>query len=151
MRFSIAITFGIFLLFISQVHAFGVERTASDEFEIKKEYNRSRVDDFYRRFVEMDRKDAERRQGEQAMRDQRKVKAKAYEEARREYVKNRKAKPKVSSQAWEAEIKERQRIQEQKRKDYVQRRKDLERMMKSLGRIPEEDEYDLNLQPETGE
>lgn len=146
-----ALIFGPLLLFFTVAHAFTTERTANEEFEIKKQYNRSRVDDFYRRFVELDRKDAERRRGEQDMRNERKNKAKAQEEARREYVKNKRAKPQVSPTAWGAEIKERQLAYERHRKDYVQRRKELERMMKTLGQIPEEDEYDLYQEPETGE
>ncbi len=123
-------------------HAF--EQDAEDEFAIKREHEMNKIEDFYTRLNDIDRMDAERRSGEAEMRKYRKEVATENEAARQEYVRLRKAKPHEDPTAWEQELIERKREYEKSRKSFVQRRDEMNRALKSVGKIPEDDEYDID-------
>ncbi|MCB0351632.1 MAG: hypothetical protein KDD38_10645, partial [Bdellovibrionales bacterium] len=67
------------------------------------------------------------------------------EAARQEFIKERKAKPKEDTTSWEKELVEQKRQHEIERKAFVKRRDEMNRILNSVGQIPEEDEYDIDL------
>lgn len=126
--------------------AMAIDSDPTDEFEIKKNYQKERIEDFYQRFNMLEKLDVERRRGENEKRVERKKIAEEYERDRLEHVKLRKEKPIEDPTAFEREIKERQRQHELSRQHFVKSRDEMLRVLKRTGDVPEEDEYDIDLE-----
>jgi hypothetical protein len=124
---------------------------STDEYVIKKEYQRERVEDFYKRFNDIERADNERRQGEDEMRAARKRQLTEYERDRAEFVKQRKLKPQEDNLAWENETKQRAAEYERDRREFVVKQRELRNTLRREGQIPEEDEYDLYFEEGEGD
>jgi hypothetical protein len=122
-----------------------LEASNSEEFAIKRRYEIQKVEDFYTRLNELERREAERRKGADEVRQKRILNSKEYEAARQEYVRMRKAKPIPNSLEWEQEQKAKAKLYEQARADYVRHRDQLRKELRGVGAIPEEDEFDFNL------
>jgi DNA repair exonuclease SbcCD nuclease subunit len=133
-------------VWISPAAAYDSDTEAN--FHVDYEYQKERVEDFYRRFVEIENMDKERRRGEDEKRKERQQYIKEYEAARREFVKERKAAPVEDPTAWEAEVKARKAQYEQSRRNYVTKRNQALQQLRKFGRVPEEDEFDLYLDGE---
>lgn len=138
----------VFFACIFSQPSWALDQDADGEFEIKKQYEMEKIEDFYTRLNELDRMDAERRSGESEMRKERLETIKASEAARQEFVKARRARPVEDSAEWENEVKARAREYELARKAFVKKRDDMNRALKGVGRIPEADEYDINTEHE---
>lgn len=116
----------------------------SEEFLIKKEYQKARVEDFYTRLIELDREEAQRNRAALEMRKTRKQLADDYEQSRRNFVKNRTSKPPLDPSAWERELKKQELEHQKAREAYVRQRNELRRFMSGLESIPEDEEFDIN-------
>jgi len=116
---------------------------AAEEFEIIKQYQKERVQDFYSRFIFLDRLEAERRRGEEEIRRERKQVAEEAEAARKAFVLQRKSIPPQDPAAWEREVKARQQEHEKARAEYVRRRNEMRSALRRSPQINEIDEYDL--------
>jgi hypothetical protein len=141
-----AFVIGAAVFWLTPVSAYDSETEAN--FHVDYEYQKERVEDFYRRFVDIENMDKERRRGESEKRKERQQIAKDYEASRREFVKQRKAAPIEDPTAWEAEVKARKAEYEQSRRNYVMKRNQTLQQLRKFGRVPEEDEYDLYLEGE---
>jgi len=142
--------FTILLTITSLTSARAAEPRAAEDLRLKGEYLRRRIESFYRRQEERDRKDAGREAGAEDMRRLRKKTEENYEASRQRYVKNRRPKSELSAEKWELEIQKQKNDHEARRKEYIRHRESLRELTRKIGRISEEDEYDLNTQ-EDGE
>lgn len=130
---------------MGSIPAVAYDSETEANFHVDYEYQKERVEDFYRRFIDIENMDKERRLGEDEKRKERQQISKEYEAARREFVKERKAAPVEDPTAWEAETKARHAQYEQSRRNYITKRNQALQQLRKFGRIPEEDEYDLYL------
>jgi len=139
----------VICIFLLSTPLLAQDLDATDEYQIKKLYQRERVNDFYSRYSQLEATESERRNGEGLMRAERKQLWQASERARTEYVKERKLKPVEDPLMWEKESRERAQQAERDRREYVAKRNELNKWLKREGEIPEEDEFDLYLDEAT--
>ena len=115
-----------------------------DAFLIKKKYYQSRLEAYFANIQEKDRQEEKRLSGiteRKAARLKQKVEA---EQARKEYLRFRKAQTSPPSTEWEAEQRARERQRDLYRKEYAERRKTLNDIIRNSDRIPELEELEID-------
>ncbi len=134
------------LILAGHKRALAETNTNNDEFLIKRQYMQNRVNDFYKRQDDLDKADLKRESASDEMRVERKKILTQHEDARKEFIKQKRAKPPEDPTAFEAELKARAAQREKVRQDFVKHRAELERESRNFDTIPPEEE--LGLSPE---
>ena len=115
------------------------------EFKMREQRHRQKVEDFYTRLNNLDRTEERRRLSEVTQRESRKKLALEYEKKRLAFVQQRRNRPPIDPSLWEAEQKRKALTYESHRQAYVRERDKLNSLMQSVGKLSEEEEYDLFL------
>lgn len=121
-----------------------LEEQTKTEFNIKKQQLEKRYEDFYIHFNDKERRDYERRAAAGAHTKERQDMLDEYEQARIDFVKNRKKKPARDNSSHLKELAEQAMRKERSRKIYVQRRNRLMKLREGVKKIPEEKEVGLD-------
>ena len=134
----------IIIFLLSSVQAMGQDRGSTEqEFDIKKKYLKQRYEDFFIREIEADRRERKRLESSEEQKKARREIRETYEQARKEYIANRKAKPVRSDEEYQKELAEQRAAHEKARREYIRRQRDLNSIEASTGVIPDWIEYKL--------
>jgi uncharacterized protein YktB (UPF0637 family) len=117
--------------------------STADEFQIKRDFMRRRVNDFYNRLDDLDKQDQAREAAANEKHKERVERAQQDEKARLEFVKQRKQKPAEDPTTWQKELVERAKEREKNRIEFVKRREEYNRESRSFDSIPPDEELGL--------
>lgn len=140
LKFSFRVLISAYLFFFG----FIVHALTDADLLTKKAMLNSRVSSYYQRLDNIEKLDAERRKGSDQMRALRVKKISEQDQARVQFVKERKVKKVVDPSKWEAEINARKLSYELSRKEYVIEKNKFKKMTQSAIQIPEEEELGID-------
>ncbi len=123
----------------------------SGDFETENYFadSEERFVDFYARFIESDRRDKVRNRGANEAKEYRKSLVDQYEEARKDFVKERRDKPEPDESEYQKELALRQKEHETARKEFVLQQEQKKRIESQGLKIPDEHEYRFRLESST--